>query len=202
MMELVKSKDAAESLNVSQTTVKRWASYFPHYFQKDRFGHYIFTPQDLAMLGLIKAALERGETMDQIVLPEPQPQPEPENENAQQLIKLQALQESASAMNEAVQEVAAAAATLEQTDLQTRLRNVERRLDQKADEVVVAQVLQHREELDELRRMVDMLATSIEMSRKPSMAELQAAAAETAASSSNGSPSRKRGLFRSLFVWF
>lgn len=200
-MELVKSKDAAESLNVSQTTVKRWASYFPHYFQKDRFGHYIFTPQDLVMLGLIKAALERGETMDQIVLPEPEPEPEAEAKQTLQVAE-QALKESAIAVDEAMQEVAAAVAP-EETDLLSRIRYVERRLEQKADEVVVAQVLQHREELDELRRMVDRLVESIETARKPAMTEIHAAAAETAASSpAPVPPSRKRGLFRSLFVWF
>ncbi|SEO35568.1 MerR family transcriptional regulator [Paenibacillus sp. OV219] len=190
MMELVKSKDAAESLNVSQTTVKRWASHFPHYFQKDRFGHYIFTQQDLAMLGIIKAALENGETMDQIVLPEPEP------EQAQ----AQAAQQP---MNQAMLEVAASVAAPEETDLLARIRSVERKLEQKADEVVAAQVLQHREELDELRRMVEQLAASLETARKPAspMAELSASAAETAAAST-GLPSRKRGLFRSLFVWF
>ncbi|AZN39297.1 MerR family transcriptional regulator [Paenibacillus albus] len=191
MMELVKSKDAAESLNVSQTTVKRWASHFPHYFQKDRFGHYIFTQKDLAMLGLIKAALENGETMDQIVLPEPEPEPK------------QALA-AQQPMNQAMLEVAASsAAAPEETDLLARICYVERRLDQKADEVVAAQVLQHREEIDELRRMVDQLVESIETARRPAspLAEISAAAAETAAATT-GLPSRKRGLFRSLFVWF
>ena len=35
-MGILKSKDAADLLCVSQTTIKRWASTFPDCFQKDR----------------------------------------------------------------------------------------------------------------------------------------------------------------------
>ncbi|WP_308637515.1 MerR family transcriptional regulator [Paenibacillus silvisoli] len=209
-MELVKSKDAAESLNVSQTTVKRWASHFPHYFQKDKFGHYIFTTQDLAMLAFIKEALERGDTMDMIVLPEPEQPNATDSNPATGLIE---------------HEASTANSPGELSEIYFRLEQVEYKLEQKADEVVATQILQHRSELEELRRLVDYLAAAIENAKLPmaapggksafaagtAAAEVAAASAMTdslgpaskpAPSSAAPAPTRKRGLFRSLFVWF
>ncbi|SFT21172.1 MerR family transcriptional regulator [Paenibacillus sp. BC26] len=197
-MELVKSKDAAESLNVSQTTVKRWASHFPHYFQKDRFGHYVFSSRDLSMLAYIKESLERGETMDMIVLPEPEQQPE------HPLVS--AVEASHSLLFGNNEQVAAASETYN-SEIHCRLVQVERRLEQKADEVVAAQILQHRSELEELRKMIDHLSAAIEYAKQPiPPLSIPAYAAETAAAIESPvavpSPARKRGLFRSLFVWF
>ncbi|NBD24112.1 MerR family transcriptional regulator [Paenibacillus glycinis] len=184
-MDLVKSKDAAISLNVSQTTVKRWASHYPTVFRKDKFGHYTFNDRDMEMLGYIKSAIERGETMEQIQLPAPE----------------QALQPR---LLDAFLETAASSALLETAgdDMLTRILQVERRLDQKADEVVAAQIRQHREELEELRRMIEQLASSMEHAREPLPAidDLRPKAADSKAQAA--ASSRKRGLFRSMFMWF
>ncbi|WP_090982567.1 MerR family transcriptional regulator [Paenibacillus sp. CF384] len=201
-MELVKSKDAAESLNVSQTTVKRWASHFPHYFQKDKFGHYVFTRSDLWMLAYIKDSLERGETMDMIVLPEPEQQPEHRSDE-QERANHSDSQPLLSGYNEQV----AAASESHDSELHCRLMLVERRLEHKADEVVAAQILQHRSELEELRKMIDHLSAAIEYAKQPiPPLSIPPYAAETAAAIelpvSVPSPARKRGLFRSLFMWF
>ncbi|SFI77252.1 chromosome-anchoring protein RacA [Paenibacillus sp. UNC496MF] len=186
----MKSKDAAVTLNVSQTTVKRWASYYPTVFRKDQFGHYIFNEQDLALLGFIKAAIERGETMEQIQLPMPAGAPAGEADQQPRLL-------------EAFLETAASSSLLQtaENDVLTRILQVERRLDQKADEVVNAQIRQHREELEELRRMVERLAASVEQTRQPTPAEeLRRSAAET--KPPVHAPARKRGLFKSMFMWF
>lgn len=52
-------------------------------------------------------------------------------------------------------------------EMLSRLREVERSLGQKADEVVSAQVLQHRLELEELRKTVAQLAASFETMQNP-----------------------------------
>lgn len=67
-MEMLKTKEAAELLSVSQTTIKRWAAMFPNFFPKDRFGHYIFTGQEIGLLQSIKERIEHGETLDSIDL--------------------------------------------------------------------------------------------------------------------------------------
>ncbi|QHT59079.1 MerR family transcriptional regulator [Paenibacillus lycopersici] len=181
-MGAVKSKEAALALNVSQTTIKRWASYYPAVFRKDRFGHYLFNERDLELLGLIKAAIERGETMEQIKLPTPgMEQPR---------------------LDEAFLETAASSELLRTADddMLTRILQVEQRLEQKADEVVNAQIRQHREELEELRRMIEQIAASIEYTRHPltAMDELRKNEPKAPAAEKP----RKRGLFRSMFIWF
>src|SRR4051812_41945735 len=114
-MEAVKSKDAALSLNVSQTTIKRWASNYPDVFRKDRFGHYMFNARDLELLGLIKAAIERGETMEQIKLP------------------VSGMEQPR--LDEAFLETVASSELLRTADddMLTRILQVEQRLEQKAD---------------------------------------------------------------------
>ncbi|RAP74634.1 hypothetical protein DL346_21510 [Paenibacillus montanisoli] len=207
-MVLVKSKDAAETLNVSQTTVKRWASHFHNYFQKDRLGHYVFTQQDLAMLGYIKEALERGDTMDMIVLPESEPESEPAQLQAAELQTANGPGQQIAAANESSSEL---------SEIYFRLEQVEYKVEQKADEVVTTQLLQHRSELEELRRLIDHLATAIENAKQPIPMPGKAHAAGTAAAevaAASAAPdfaapafpapasTRKRSLFRSLFVWF
>jgi chromosome-anchoring protein RacA len=57
--------------------------------------------------------------------------------------------------------------------LQLRVDHLERSVSQKADEVVAAQLYQQRQELEELRRMVTLLADAVEGMRQvaPSHAE-------------------------------
>ncbi|MBM7568397.1 MerR family transcriptional regulator [Paenibacillus sacheonensis] len=183
-MEAVKSKDAALSLNVSQTTIKRWASYYPNVFRKDRFGHYMFNGRDLELLGLIKAAIERGETMEQIKLPVPgMEQPR---------------------LDEAFLETAASSELLRtaDNDMLTRILQLEQRLEQKADEVVNAQIRQHRQELEEMRRMIEQLSASMEHARQPLPAVADQPRKNEAASPAPAASSRRRGLFKSMFMWF
>ena len=149
-MDLVKSKDAANSLNVSQTTVKRWASHYPTVFRKDRFGHYTFNDRDMELLGYIKSAIEREKRWSKSsACARTGAAAAPARRLPRDGGKLRRLLETAG------------------DDMLTRILQVERRLDQKADEVVAAQIRQHREELEELRRMIEQLASSMEYAREP-----------------------------------
>ncbi|RKP51645.1 MerR family transcriptional regulator [Cohnella endophytica] len=136
-MNNLKTKEASELLGVSQTTVKRWASHYPSTFRKDSLGHYMFSGQDVNLLLHIKDQIELGRTLDQISLPGPSPL-------------------------ESIRKAESFAQSREESELMSRIREVERSLQQKADEVVSAQVLQHRSELDELRQMVAQLAATVE----------------------------------------
>ncbi|WP_229263975.1 MerR family transcriptional regulator [Cohnella cholangitidis] len=174
----MKTKDAAVLLDVSQTTVKRWASQFPADFQKDHLGHYVFTGPQINLLLYIKDRIEQGTTLDQIKLPV---SPKADSDSA----------------NKAV----AVPFPKDEKELMARVREVERSLQQKADEVVSAQVLQHRAELDELRQMVAQLAAAVEnlqdKSAKPvARQEEPWAPVPTVAAIP---PSKKRGFFRTFF---
>jgi len=175
-LSTMKTKDAAVLLDVSQTTVKRWASQFPADFHKDHLGHYVFTGPQINLLLYIKDRIEQGTTLDQIKLPV-SPKAEP------------------------VSKADAFPLPKDDKELMARVSEVERSLQQKADEVVSAQVLQHRAELDELRRMVAQLAATVEnlqeKGAKPvaRQEELWAPVPTVAAAP----PSKKRGFFRTFF---
>jgi len=176
-MRNLKTREAAERLGVSQTTVKRWASHFPSSFRKDPLGHYIFSQREFGLLQYIRSEIEHGRTLEQISLPGP-----PADESAGRT--------SATALAEDTREVL------------LRMSEIERSLDQKADEVVSAQVRQHREELDELRRTVAQLAAAVEtiQSRAAAMAEAsRTAEIELPAARPSDFPEKKRRIFRSFF---
>lgn len=62
-MDILKTKDAAELLSVSLTTIKRWAAMFPDFFPKDRFYHYVFSEQQIDLLNHIKDRINHGERL-------------------------------------------------------------------------------------------------------------------------------------------
>ena len=184
-MNTMKTKDASMLLAVSQTTIKRWASQFPSDFQKDRLGHYVFTGQQINLLLYIKDQIEQGNTLDQITLPV-SPVADPEKK-----LKIAAVPAS-------------------ENELLSRIREVERSVQQKADEVVSAQVLQHRAELDELRQMVAQIAAAVEIMQgraaKPVMQQDELRipsfgkpSASTQVQAPDPASVRKKGFFRTFF---
>ncbi|MFB9274789.1 MerR family transcriptional regulator [Cohnella cellulosilytica] len=177
-MRNLKTKEAAERLGVSQTTVKRWASHYPASFRKDPLGHYVFSQREFGLLQSIQAEIERGRTLEQIVLP------------------------AASTPDEPASRPADEAAAERRRELQLRLCEIERSLDQKADEVVSVQVRQHRDELDELRRVVAQLAAAVETLESRATAMVETAKNEEIrlpTAQPLALPERKRKLFRTFF---
>ncbi|WP_311291792.1 MerR family transcriptional regulator [Paenibacillus glycanilyticus] len=67
-MTLLKTKEAAQQLVVSETTVRRWVSTFPASFRKDMFGHYIFDASAMEKLRKIKGQLDSGTALYDIRL--------------------------------------------------------------------------------------------------------------------------------------
>ncbi|WP_336775962.1 MerR family transcriptional regulator [Paenibacillus sp. MMO-58] len=67
-MTLLKTKEAALQLAVSETTVRRWVSTFPASFRKDMFGHYIFDTPAMEKLRKIKGQLDSGTALYDIRL--------------------------------------------------------------------------------------------------------------------------------------
>jgi len=87
-------------------------------------------------------------------------------------------------------------------ELLARVSEVERSLGQKADEVVSAQVRQHREELDELRRSVAELFAVVEALQKRAASAAEAARREEIRLSVPDKPAYPGGkskLYRTLF---
>ncbi|WP_274648644.1 MerR family transcriptional regulator [Paenibacillus humicola] len=177
-MEAKKTKEAALMLGVSQTTIKRWVAFFHMSFRKDRFGHYIFDEADIDKLAFIKEQIEQGLILSQIELPG--------HEDVRE------------------EQTNGAADGLNAGEVLSRIKQLEFRLAQKADDVVSIQVLQHRKELEEIRKTVEQLAASVESMRQSERkaAVQQIAVPVPAAEPSSPKPARKRGLLGSLFHLF
>ncbi|MBY3618771.1 MerR family transcriptional regulator [Acinetobacter sp. CUI P1] len=177
-MEILKTKDAAELLSVSQTTIKRWAAMFPDFFPKDRFGHYTFSEQQISLLSHIKDCINHGEPLESIQLSD-------SNENQ---------------MSTSPQDPLHPTDAEPMQDILSRIHYIERTLDQKADEVVMIQLLQQREELEDLRIMIKQLAATLEpMQASKSNAFTSNEASRSVTTTRLPSPPRKRGLLRSFF---
>ncbi|KRE49004.1 MerR family transcriptional regulator [Paenibacillus sp. Soil522] len=176
-MGILKTKDAADLLSVSQTTIKRWASTFPNFFQKDRFGHYTFSEQEIDLLIHIKDRIDQGETLNGITLMTDKQPPLP----LQAETPLHTLDPS-------------------MEEMLNRIEHIERSIDQKADEVVSVQLLQQREELAELRQMIKQLAASIETIQTSSSSNYPSHdESHPAAIAKLEAAPKKRGLLRSFF---
>ena len=178
-MDILKTKEAADLLSVSQTTIKRWASLFPDFFPKDRFGHYTFSQGQVGLLIHIKDRIDNGEPLDSINL---------------HLVHQEQVQESP----QSIPPVAAAHAEPMQ-EMLSRMDYIERSLQQKADEVVSVQLLQQRKELEDMRQMIEQLAVSLERIQKPGGKPLPGEGLHPAAAAKLQTPPKKRSLLRSLF---
>ena len=178
-MDILKTKDAAELLSVSQTTIKRWAAMFPDFFPKDRFGHYTFSEQQISLLNHMKDRINQGEALECINLTFTKDKlpANPLQENLHQHTEGSPMEE-----------------------LISRINYIEQALDQKANEVVSIQLLQQRAELEDMRLMIKQLAVSIETMQKPKNSsyspyeELQPVATVKLTA-----PPRKRSLLRTFF---
>lgn len=178
-MEILKTKDAAELLSVSQTTIKRWAAMFPEFFPKDRFGHYTFSEQQINLLNHIKDQINQGETLECINL----------NLTNDKLPSIPS-QENPRLYTDGTP----------MEDILSRINYIEHALDQKANEVVSIQLLQQRAELEDMRIMIKQLAVSLETMQKPNNKSLSPYEdPHPVATAKLTSSPRKRSLLRSFF---
>lgn len=139
-MEL-KTSNVAKRLGVSPKTVQRWVKKYNIPCSKNEAGHYVFDAETLALLEQIKfehgAALEDSDIID--------------------------IEEKDAFSAEAF------FTTYVQQQLDkftSRLQRMERQLDQKADEVVSFQLLQHRQEIDELTTYIHELEQRLALLEK------------------------------------
>ncbi len=130
---LLKTKQVSDELGVNPTTVQRWVKYFDLSCEKNELGHFLFTSETLEELKGIKNDLRRGYSMEKIKSKGSSTKATPEKIVSQQLFEQK----------------------LDRFSL--RLEQLERQLEEKANEVITVQVLQHRTELDELVKKVTLL---------------------------------------------
>ncbi|MEW5322779.1 MerR family transcriptional regulator [Geobacillus thermoleovorans] len=125
-MEL-KTSDVAARLGVSPKTIQRWVRKYDIPLRKNEAGHYLFDEKTVALLERVK--FEQGAAMEAPLTPKRPPTPLRNN------IPIDALHESIEP---------------EITRVSSRLEQLERQLEQKADDVVSIQLLHHRQEMEEI----------------------------------------------------
>lgn len=129
------TSEAAKILGVSASTVQRWVKQLDLPMEKNDRGHYIFAEDDIEVLKKIHEQIQNGVLLHDIVLFS---EKKPRKGTMKQ-------------------------AESEQFDkLSTRLSELEVRLNAKADSVTSYQLLQHRQEIDELQDQVKSLLSRIE----------------------------------------
>ncbi|MFC0470239.1 chromosome-anchoring protein RacA [Halalkalibacter kiskunsagensis] len=143
----MKTKEVSEQLGVNPTTVQRWAKYFGLVCETNEHGHYLFTTEHVNVMKEVQDQLQQGKRMRDIQLTGYEP-------NMQQEKNTQTMVQSA-VYEEKLEEV------------MNRVQELDRKLSQKADDVVSYQLLKHRTELDDMMSLIKSLEERlIKMERK------------------------------------
>ncbi|MCY8215335.1 chromosome-anchoring protein RacA [Bacillus haynesii] len=150
--------DAANELGVSTKTVQRWVKQLQLPASRNELGHYFFTEDDIAILKEVKEQLKNGTSMQDVTIKRPKKTFFiKKNEMIQ--TKDPALQ-----LNERLEERLQRFLEHEQLERELLLKKIaelERKLEQKADDVVSYQLLQQRRELEEERQQIKHLEQKI-----------------------------------------
>lgn len=137
-MVLFKTKTVSEELGVNPTTIQRWVKHFNLTCQKNDHGHYLFSEQDLEDLREIKKKLDSGLLMSDIQI-----------------------------AAQAVPAKPSAPAAVGQFDirfehLMSQIEKLEKKIEEKADDVLSYQVLQHASEMDDMMKRLIKIEEKIE----------------------------------------
>jgi chromosome-anchoring protein RacA len=134
-MEIIlKTKQVSEELGVNPSTIQRWVKFFNLPCQRNEHGHYLFNENHIEELKKIKDQLSEGIAMTEVQV---------------DLIQNEAVKTKEFTLNHEIEK--------RLDKLIMRIDNMERRLETKADEVVSAQLLQHRLEIDDLVKKISSL---------------------------------------------
>ncbi|ANB57945.1 transposase family protein [Anoxybacillus sp. B7M1] len=136
-MEL-KTSSVAKRLGVSPKTIQRWVKKYEIPCKKNEAGHYIFDSETLALLEQIK--FEQGAALEEC---------ETEEENEKTIL--------------CPEDFFSTHLQPYLNEFTSRFQRIERQLEQKADEVVSVQLLQHRREIEELHSYIRQLEQRISL---------------------------------------
>jgi len=140
MQTMMKTKEVSELLGVNPTTVQRWIKHFNMGTVTNDQGHYVFEERDVQQLKDIQSQLNSGKRMKDIRLEDRVKVAEHKDEK-----KVPAWQ------------------YYEKLDsMMDRIVLLEDKLARKADDVVSYQLLQHRNELNEMSRVLKNIEGRLE----------------------------------------
>ncbi|MDQ0255249.1 chromosome-anchoring protein RacA [Evansella vedderi] len=128
----LKTKDVATKLGVNQKTVQRWIRHFGLKCETNELGHYVISQVVYEQLAVIQEQLNSGKRMSEISLKGV----EKKLTTSEQMVSSQHLDERFNRL-------------LFQID------QLDRKIQNKAGEVVEIQMLQHRKEIDEITETLE-----------------------------------------------
>ncbi|MCH1625120.1 MerR family transcriptional regulator [Ferdinandcohnia quinoae] len=134
--------ELAGIVGVSTKTIRRWIRDYNIPCQKNEYGHFIFTDEDLTFYNQIRDQLKNGTPNDEIKAKVKQP-------------RKGTVRTMQKGTDQPVEQLVA--------KLLERVEQNERRIESKASDVVSYQLLQHRNELDELQKKVKQLEDYIQV---------------------------------------
>ncbi|WP_257391394.1 MerR family transcriptional regulator [Cytobacillus gottheilii] len=120
----------ARLLNVSKSTVQRWVKQLDLQMKRNELGHYSFSEDDVALLTQVHEQLQAGKNLQEISVTSKQRR------------------------NGIVKKEENDPRTIQ---LLKRIDELELRINRKADDVVSYQLLQHRQEMEELQKQITSL---------------------------------------------
>jgi chromosome-anchoring protein RacA len=165
----------AKLLGVSPSTIQRWVKQANLKMDRNELGHYVFSEDSIEVLRKIQVQVNNGVLLQDIA--------------AATKIKRQAVIKTDSHPH--------------YEKLETKIAELERKMERKADEIVSYQLLQHRREIEELHDTIHALTERIDM-LEDKLSEIPAAETLIAASSEENSFFKrlKKKNFISSFLGF
>lgn len=133
---MMNTSEVAKLLRVSASTIQRWVKQLELPMERNERGHYLFNQEDIELLKKIKEKIQNGTLLQDIV-------PLQDKKNRKGAVK--------TVDNDLVLE-----------KLIIRLNELELSLNSKADSVASYQLLQHRQEIEELQIQVKGLNQQLE----------------------------------------
>lgn len=120
-------------LGVSSSTVQRWVKHLGLRMQRNEFGHYVYSEEDVERLRQYKEQIQNGIPIGIIT---------EKNPLRKATVKLQGRD-------------------LKNEKMLEKLNMLERKIESKADSVVSYQLLQHRSEIEDLKSQIQLLHRQI-----------------------------------------
>lgn len=136
---MMKTSDVAKELGINPKTVLKWVKQHDIPCEKNELGHFEFTDQHLEQLKQVQSNSPSQRVTSTTV-------PKREGTVSLSIEKTEKWQEIQKQIDQ----------------LSLRLRENERRTEEKAGEVVTFQILEHRSEIDDLQRKVEKLEARIQ----------------------------------------
>lgn len=163
----------AKVLGVSPRTVQRWVKQLGMQMERNESGHFLYSADDIEALKNYKDQIQSGASVQTITAKKP-------------------VRKASVTVKKVVDE--------EKTvQLDDKLKALERKIDGKADSVVTYQLLQHRNEIEELKNKITQMEKEMEKEMEKLFSETKELRAMLISEHMTVEKPKKKNIFSSIF---